>query len=177
MAQYPDWEVGDLVTADLLDAMVHKVYNKANATSRNTTTTYADDPDLLNIPVGVGTWEIELVGFFNFSNATNGGLKTRWGFSGTWNNPLRNCMGPGSTNTGGTSVVTPVTLSAAGASTQDAIYLGSSTSAYYAFREVSFNAVVTVAGNLSLSWAQNSSSANNTIVHENSGFKLRQVAA
>jgi hypothetical protein len=176
MTVYPDIEVGDLVTADLLDSMLVKTYTKASTTARNTTTTYADDPELLNISLGVGTWDIELTLFFLLATTSTQKLKTNWAFTGTWNNPIRLVVGPGTAQTGVIGTVTDMNLGGYTCTGQDAIYDRDTGAGFIGVREVVRNAVVTVAGNLSLQWAQSASSANNTSVCAGTSFVTRQCA-
>lgn len=172
---YPSLAVGDLVTADLLQSMVPKYYIKPSAENRNTTTALADDSDLQGIPLAVGTWEIELLGFFTLTTTTAQALKTRWAFTGTWNNPDRNVIGPGSDNVAASDKSTTVNVRGAQAAGQDAVYQTSATTVFSNFREWTANCVVTVAGNLSLQWAQFSSSGNNTSMQGNTTFRVRQI--
>jgi len=175
MAVYPDIEVGDLVTADLLDSMLPKTYVKQSSTSRNTTTTLADDTELANIPLDVGTYWIEFYGFMTQATTTTQKLKGRWGFTGTWNNPDRNVIGPGQTQTAAPSVATEVNVAGAQAAGQDVVVSVSVTSVWASWRETAINVVVTAAGNLSYQWAQNSSSGNNTTLQAESGFLVRRI--
>jgi len=172
---YPSLAVGDLVTADLLQSMVHKYYIKPSLEARNTTTTLADDTDLQGIPLAVGTWEIELLLFYTQTTTNTQDLKTRWAFSGTWNNPDRNIMGIGNSSTAAANVSTEVNMAASQAAGQDAIYGGPASVIFNSAREWTANCVVTVAGNLSLQWAQNASSGNNTTVQGNTAFRVRQI--
>lgn len=170
---YPSLAVGDLVTADLLQSMVWKYYIKPSDEARNTTTTYADDTDLQGIALAVGNYHITLCGEFILSTTTTQTLKTTWGFSGTWNTPERQITGPGSTNTAATNVADTMNTRVQ-TTAQDAIYGCSASSNISNFREDAINVVVTVAGNLSLKWAQSASSANNTTVKANTTFIVRR---
>lgn len=176
MARYPDWEVGDLVTADLLDAMVPQIFTKTGNTARTSTTTYAADPDLQSIPLGVGTWDIEFVGFFTLDTTSTQKIKVQWGFTGTWTTVFRACIGPGQ---GATNTADGLdTMNSRGAQTDadSATYDINFGSVPGVFREVARNVVVSVAGNLSLRWAQAASSANATNLLAGSHFIIRQCA-
>lgn len=169
---------GDTVFAADFNAMLKtlpRTYYKASATSRNTTVTYTDDPELLSIPLEVGSYEIELIGFWTQATTTTQKIKTMWKFTGTWNSPIRNCMGAAAAQTGAPNAVTDVTMSGFVADTQDAVYNTSISSSYSVFREIVLNAVVTVAGNLSLQWAQSVSSGNNTNLQLGTGFRIRKL--
>lgn len=171
---YPSLAVGDLVTADLLQSMVPKYYVKPSPESRNTTTTLADDADLQSIALAVGTYEIELLGFFHLTTTTTQKIKTQWAFSGTWNGPVRHIVGPGSAQTAATTDATETNVRAQAVNT-DATYDCSVSTAFSCFREWTCNAVVTVAGNLSLQWAQSASSGNNTTLDTGTTFRVRQI--
>lgn len=171
---YPSLAVGDLVTADLLQSMVPKYYIKASVESRNTTTTLANDSDLVSIALAVGTYEIELLGFFTLSTTTAQKIKTQWAFTGTWSAPVRSIVGPGSAQVALTTDATETNLRAS-ATNVDATYDASTSTAFSCFREWTSNAVVTVAGNLSLQWAQSASSGNNTNLQAGTAFRVRQI--
>lgn len=175
MAQYPDWEVGDIVTADLLDAMVAKYTYKSSATARNTTTTLTADPELTGIALEVGTFDIEMVIFWTQA-ATAPKLKTRWGFTGTISDTIRLCHGPGNNNVAGPQDVTETTVRGYALSSQDAIYSASTSTAYSAVLEKAAGVVVSVAGTLSLNWAQQASNASNVTVQPSSYVKVRRVS-
>ena len=68
-----------------------------------------------------------------------------------------------------------VNIRGAQAAGQDAVYSVANEVTFTGFREWTMNCVVTVAGNLSLQWAQNSSSANVTRVEGNTAFRVRQI--
>lgn len=169
--------IGQRLTADLLTdflALTPIVYTKASSTDRNTTTTYADDPELKDIPLAVGTYDIELIGFYTVASTTPK-LKTQWHFTGTWNSPIRNCLGPGSTNIAAPDIVTPSTAQGYVADSQNATYNSSTSPSYSVFREVALNVTVTVAGNLSLQWAQSVSNGSNVSVKGGTSFRIRKL--
>lgn len=171
---------GQRLTADLLNsnviAFMPSTYAKAADTARNTTTTYADDPDLSGIPLSTGSWEVELVGNFYLTTTTAQSIKLRWGFTGTWNgaSTIRDVLGPGADNT--TNAIQATSVAARGQTlTGDQTYGAPASAAYAGFREICRTVVVTVAGNLSLQWAQNSSSGNNTTVAQATHFNIRKI--
>lgn len=169
---------GQRLTADLLNANVYdflpQTFIKAAPTARTSTTTLTDDPELSGIPLSVGTWEVELIGFWTQTTTTTQKLKTQWGFTGTWASANRSCIGPGGTQTGTPSTVSDATFSAYVTDSQDALYSTGSTAAYSTFRE-NARVVVTGAGNLSLKWAQQASSANATTMQGSSSFTVRKI--
>ncbi len=170
---------GQRLTADLLNANVidffPSTYGKAAATARTSTTILADDPELSSIPLSVGTWEIELRGFFTLTTTNTQAIKTRWAFTGTAADAIRNLSGLGSANQLEADVATTVNFRGRPWQSQDAVYRKLEGSAYGSFREIVSEFVVSVAGNLSLQWAQNASSANATTMMPASAFMVRKV--
>jgi hypothetical protein len=175
---------GQRLTADLLNtnttAFMPTQTVKGGTTSRNTTTTLTADPDLSGIALGVGTYRIEVGLYFTVAAAANGGLRTQWSFSGTWNNPTRACSGPGANLTGvsttGPSRI-PEMTSITYTSTQNADYqMGNTTTARTRVLEDCANVVVTVAGSMSVTWAQTTSNANNTNIHAESFVRVTRLA-
>lgn len=161
------------------NSLLPRYYIKANATSRNTTTTVAADTGtgvlLANIFMEVGSYEVELVAMFTLSTTGTQGIRTRWGFSGTVANPVRTCLGPGDSATGPGANAT-IMAQAFQATGQDATYFTASSAAFAGFREIATGFVVTAAGNLSLNWAQAVSSANNTNLQPGSYFRITRYA-
>lgn len=173
---YPDWEVGDLVTADMLTAALPALLVKPGASSRSSTVTPTADPDLTGITLGIGTWEVELVLFFNQATTDTQGLQTMWGFSGTWNNPIRACVGPPNASPGTTRDSLDKVNLGGFAANVGSKYLVVNGSGYVCVREISATVVVTVAGDLSLLWSQAASVANATSVQPGSYFRVKQIA-
>lgn len=173
---------GDVIFAADINSiltLLGTVTTKSAPTSRISTTTYADDPHLAAIPLAVGIYEIELVGLFTLATTNTQKIKTQWAFTGTWNGTTapRLCIGPGSAQVGGTTAVTDMFVQALHLNGQDAIYdLAAGTGNYGGFRELAANVVVTVAGNLSLQWAQGVLIANNTNLQEGSWFRVRKIS-
>lgn len=174
------WAVGQRLTAaalqDAFDFITPVVYTKPAVESRNTTTTYTDDDDLQGIPLGVGVYDIELVGFFTLTTTNTQKIKTRWVFSGTWNNPVRSCISTGSGNTAASDAASTSTMHGYNADNQDAIYDVAAGAGYTTFREIALNVTVTAAGNLSMQWAQSASSGNNTNLQAGTSFKVRRIS-
>lgn len=166
---------GDPIYASTVNGVLPRLYVKSAGEARNTTTTLADDAELAGITLEAGTYSIELVLYYTLSTTTAQKIKTQWAFSGTWNSPVRACIGPGSTNTSAPDQVTPSTFRAY-TDSQDAIYDSSTSASWSCVREVAANVVVTAAGNLSLQWAQNASSGNNTTVNAETAFRIQKIA-
>jgi hypothetical protein len=173
VAQYPVITAGTRLTADLLDSMLVDVTVKATTENRISTTTLAADSELQGVSLSIGRWEVVVTGGWQSSTAATV-AKTQWAFTGTWNNPLRMCDGPTSTNT---------TIGSGAYSRQWSGYLTNgnttyglaSSSAFTHFREESALIVVTVAGLMSFNWAQNASSANNTGLVSGSKIIARKI--
>lgn len=156
-------------------ALLPVTYSKAASTDRFSTTTLADDPELAGIALDVGTYTIELIGFFTLATITTQGLKTQWGFTGTWNTPIRACIGPGGSNVDARTDVTKVQLSGF-TTAQTLAYEVAAGSGYAQIREIAPLVSVTVAGNLSLQWAQFNSSANITSLKAGTSFIVRKIS-
>jgi len=156
------------------ESYIARTYVKGSTESRASTTTLTNDSELNTIPLDIGTYRIELVGFFTVGSNTPR-LVTRWGFTGTWNNPDRVCFGPGATETAAPNVATTVNVQGYQAAGQSATYNIINTAVYTSFREVSMNVVVTAAGSLSLQWAQFSSNAAATAVQPGTAFEIRRI--
>jgi hypothetical protein len=167
--------VGDPVYPTDFSDLLPTNYVKSAQESRNTTTTYADDGELAGIPLAVGTYEVELVLFFTLTTTATQKIKTHWAFSGTWNNPVRACVGPGSNQTAAPNVVTEMNTGGYQAAGQDAIYDQAAGASFGTAREIASNVTISVAGNLSLQWAQVASSGNNTNVQLGTFFRIRKL--
>ncbi len=166
---------GQRLTADLLNAANGLTYTKVTTENRSSTTTFADDAELKGIPLGVGTWEIDVMLYWFLNPAGAGGIKTMWAFSGTWAALIRSISGPGSSNTAGGSVL--ATSSSYGQRENASVPYGVAAGTSYAFsREMSRSVVVSTAGNFSVQWAQNTSSVNALSVGGQSTVSVRQLA-
>lgn len=168
---------GDIIyAADLnaLEALLPKTTTKAAATDR-TNNTMTADPELAGIALAVGTYEIDLVLMWTQLTTATQKLRTQWGFSGTWNSPIRACFGPGSAATSSRADVAEMQVGAY-ASNTDALYCVAAGAGFSSVRETCRLVTVTVAGNLSLVWAQNTTSANITSVKAGTSFVVRKVA-
>jgi len=166
---------GDPIYASDINDYRVRLVTKPSATNRISTTTLAADPHLTGLTLEAGTYDIEIVIFWTCASTTPK-LKTRWGFTGTISNTLRLCHGPGSTQTAGPEAVTEVTDRAYGLTGQDAQYSTSTSAAYSAILEKAAGVVVTAVGDLSLNWAQVTSTASNVTIREDSYIRAVRVA-
>lgn len=169
---------GDIVYAADLNAVIASlgwsVY-KDTLTARNTTTTLTADDGLAGITLPLGVYDIDLHLFYTVASTTPK-LKTRWGFTGTIDNRTRLVHGTGSANVGAPDAVTDATFRGYTMSTQDAIYNSSTSAAYTGVIESVTGARVTVAGDLSLDWAQQTSNGSNVTVQPGTAFRIRRVS-
>lgn len=175
MAKYPNWAVGLDVSAANLALGIPNITVKSAAQSRSATAVLAADSELVNIALAVGTHWIRLNLLFYVAASATPDLRTTWAFSGTWNNPTRMRIAPASGNT--TAPGSGPTLFLGGTAAETAAGYGCAAgSTPYLAVEETYNCVVTVAGNLSLQWCQNTSDANATTVDAGSAFITRQIA-
>lgn len=175
---------GQRLTANLMNANIYDFMPvttlKTSATSR-TNNTLTADPDLAGIALAVGTYEIEAVIFYTITANGQQGLKTRWAFTGTWNgSSSRGCYGGGyiaATTAGDPRVQTVTAMASWTLDSQDALYNTlQASSVRNVVREISRNVVVTVAGTMSLSWAQIVTNANATSIQPDSHINIRKIA-
>ncbi|MBW8792159.1 MAG: hypothetical protein JF597_00710 [Streptomyces sp.] len=173
MSKYPSITAGVLPVASL-QAMVPDITVKATTTDR-TTTTMSDDPDLQGIALGVGTWSVDMLIFANTVTTSTQKIRTQWSFTGTWNTPIRACIGPGSANSGLRDAITPSQFDGVPSNT-DCTYGFAASSGYSVVLERCDLVVVTVAGALAFKWGQSVFSANATSVKAGSSVRVRQIA-
>ena len=168
---------GDPVLAADINALLDAVpipYLKPSATGR-TNNSLQNDPFLQNIPLDTGVFSIRVHIYVTFASTTPK-LKTRWGFTGTWDSGLRLCHGPGSAQTGGPEAVTDATFRAYQLDGQDAIYSASTSAAYTAILEECLSVNVTDPGDFALQWAQNVTNASAVTVQPGSAILIQKVA-
>lgn len=174
MSKYPAFLAGQKLTAALLSAGQWDKTVK-QALSNKVNNTLANDSELTGIALGVGTWEVHFMIFAYNSGSATPDIKTQWAFSGTWNSPLRACVGAGSTNTGNSDTITPMKARAEAVNSNSSYGLGLSGS-YTEIDEQCSTVIVTVAGTLSLQWAQVTTDAvNATTVAAGSYVEVRQI--
>lgn len=160
---------GDPVFGSDFDAVAAAVgitkVKEANQT-RTSTTTLLDDAELKDIELDVGRYRI-FVMLTMVGGAGGIPIVTRWGFSGTWNAPLRLVKGPTAANTAAGSADPPQQRTAVNVSSDATYGLGTS-AAYHLITEVSAQIVVTVPGLFAVQWRPNSSSATSGGVNQGS---------
>ena len=127
--------------------------SKPASTSRTLTTTMADDPDL-TVALGVGRYSIQMYLPLFSTGTGQGQFKFQFTFSGTQTSIITSAHG----RIAG-SAVTYATVTAASTSTAVAASIAATD-----WLRVDGAITVTVAGSLTLQWAQNTSHADATIV-------------
>lgn len=176
MSKYPDLLSGQRFTAAVAASIVPDIIVKTAVTDRASTTTLAADPELQGLALGIGTWWVRVCIFATTPTTSTQKIKTQWGFTGTWNSPIRMCIGPGSTNTAARTDVTPAQYNGV-ATSSDATYSFAASTGFNTFTEECFAVTVTVAGTMSFNWAQSASSANVTSVKPGSSIMAKQILA
>lgn len=174
-SNYPPWAAGDPITASMLNYTQGDVIVKTVATSRASTTTLADDPDLTTTLDANATYLVEMI-IHAVSAATGTPLiKTAWTTpSGATGN--RTSFGPGSaatdTNSDNISVHAGVhafttALTYGRRSTSDSVQIS-----------ITETAIVTTtsSGTLAFQWAQATSSATASQVAAGSCMRVKRVA-
>jgi hypothetical protein len=151
--------------AEVVSAVGITKVKEANQT-RTSTTTLLDDAELKDIELAAGRYRI-FVMLTMVGGAGGIPIVTRWGFSGTWNAPLRLCKGPTAANTAAGGADPPQQRTAVSA-TSDATYGLGTSAAYQLITEVSAQIVVTASGLFSVQWRPNSSAVNSGGVNQGS---------
>lgn len=179
------YAVGQRLTAAMLqelsdrfdDPAYNPTYSYVKAASTNSiNNTLANDAELTGIALSAGTYHIRLLMLVNNGGSATPDVKTQWAFSGTWNNPVRLCIGPSSSNTGNGDTITPMKM-VGNAANANANYGLASSTAWTVITEESLNVEVTIAGNLSLQWSQLTTDAvNATVMRPGTAFQIRQIA-
>lgn len=174
MAKYPAWVVGSSVSATNLAAGLPDVYVKESSESITSDATLNTDATLNSIPLSVGRHWIRLLLMWTTSTSATPDIKTQWAFSGTWTTPVRACCGPGPTNTATADAITPSKMRGISANA-DAIYGSGASALINVATEEAFLVDVTVAGDLALQWAQNTSDAGALLVRGETSFVIKQI--
>lgn len=178
MAKFPAWGVGTDVNSTNLANGIPNIVNKAAVNNITSNTTLANDAELQNIALEVGTWEIE-VKLLVSGAATAGDLKTQWSFTGTLTGtPIRDIVGPGAA---GVSVVAPtalvnVNLSTLAYNSPTSYGIRQVAAPFYRITEDCTSFVVATAGNFAVQVAQVTSNATPTVINIGSRVKCRRIA-
>lgn len=166
--QFPQLFAGQRLTADLARQMIPFFAIKSTTTSRASTTTLSADPDLVVSLPAAGTWMYEL--WLNYTGGTLGSsdLKVRMNYSGT---STFDVFGVHGINTTSTSQFTAAGGTAAGGG----LAVGTSGGNFFTVI-IGGSLVATTTGDLSLQWAQNTSSATSTNVRQGSQMRVWQIS-
>jgi hypothetical protein len=173
--QYPNIVAGLEVPKAILDAFLVKTTIKDNDTDAISDTTVTDDPELfLNDLEANGVYEIRF--FIKFSGDLDGDLRTQWSVpSGATGSRL--CVGPGTTAADASADNMPMRMG---------VYATSSAVAYSCARDSTSNSqwcfetalirISSTAGDIALSWSQNTTSPTATRVTSDSWATARRLA-
>lgn len=146
--------------------------HKSTLTSRASTTTPANDPDLV-VVLSAGIWRIDATLFFN-AIATSGvtpGIRAGLNFAGNTNNSRFVIYGSSDSAT-----ANPFAISLFGTNQTQVVSYAAQASAQV--DTMIINGLISVIGStqgLSVSWAQNNSSSNATQLLENSFLTARRI--
>lgn len=169
---YPNWAAGDPITAAMLNATQGDVIVKTVATSRTSTTTVTDDPDLTTTLDANATYLVEI--FAHVVSATTPEFKTQWTVpSGATGN--RTAFGPGSSATD--TDVDNVSVHAGVHAFTTAVAYGNRTSTSNQISVIETAIVTTTSsGTCALQWAQATSNATASQVAAGSSMRVKRVA-
>lgn len=173
MTIYPDVQVGDLVTADLLDSMQPVYVAKGSDEARTSTTTLADDAELIITLAASATYYVQME--VGCSADAAGDIKTAWNLSaGIDTTGGRRVEGPGSTSNDANSDNVTTRWGIHGFTTS--ITYGARTGA--AGMHIRETAYVTTStgGTITLQWAQATSSLTATTVSARSFIRAERIA-
>jgi hypothetical protein len=157
---------GNLIVTGNATSGWSKYAAKSATTSRNSTTSRTDDPHLVLSSLSAGTWAFEAQLFFYSTSSDAGGVSMSLAFSGTTSSAFRTAYGTIGGPFWGASAITSAVANTS----------SSSNSTAPAWEILKGFLVVTVAGNLSVQWAQFSSDANNLNLLAGSYITARRVA-
>lgn len=168
--RYPTVSVGQKLTATLLDGFVPTVYKKAGSDTRTSTAAVTDDPELTGIALEIGSYDLSAVIYFT---GTTGDIQMRFGFTGTYGG-LVGWTGPSP----GTELLdhTAATMRNNAAPPGNAQTFGHNSASVYAVVRVDGIVDVSVAGNLSLQWGQQTSDVTATGVMGESFIRVNRIA-
>lgn len=173
MAVYPPMIAGQTMTADLFTAYQDDWVFKQVTTTRASTTTFADDPELQYPLVGGATYRIDLL--LHVASNTAAQVKTNWNIP-TGASGLKECWGADAATTlNGTAGGTP--RSGVHQLTNSVAY-GDRNNGATLQHLITEGAVLTTlgAGTFALQWAQNASNATGTIMAIGSYMKIRRLS-
>lgn len=172
MARYPSLFAGQKLTAALLQSMIEDWTIKAGTSTRTSTVTVTPDAELTAIALPLGTHYVEFRGLMAGAvGAATGGFQCVWNFTGTasgFRTTLGMAAGSATASTGTIMRTSSANLTST----------GQTYGTYTGQLHIIETAIVTVsvAGNLSIDWAQGVSNATATTLAPGSYVKWKQVA-
>jgi hypothetical protein len=175
MSKYPAIAAGQRITTNLLNAMIPEIIDKPAATSRTSTTTVSDDPDLTFTLAANSMYFVEFFIKYSTPGASGtAGFKTQWTVpSGAGGN--RTALGPGSTQTDSGADNISVHSGVHGFTT--AVTYGSRGTTSNQLMAIETALVTTTSsGTCALQWAQQTSNASATTVAADSFMRVTQLA-
>lgn len=170
--QYPQIAAGDELTADLLMSMLPRIISKSVDEGRDTTTTLANDSELLMTLEANATYFVEF--YLNCAALDAAKIKTAWsvpaGATGS-----RNVLGPGST--ANQASMDNVSMRAGTHTFTTSVTYGTRNSAVNGFYVQETAVVVTSSsGTCALQWAQDASNATDTTIYARSLMRVTRIA-
>lgn len=170
MTAFPSLAAGVRLTATLLGQMTENVVLKGTVTTRASTATLANDPELAGIVLPVGIHKIRTILFFSQGGTTNTvDAQVFWSFSGTWSG-FRTFDGPSTSST--TPSDTTVVDRAASVATTNTYGIGQN---FYHKIEEEGVVTVSVTGTFNIQWAQGVSNVQTTSLNVGSFVEWKQV--
>lgn len=143
---------------------------KASATSRTSTTTLADDPDL-RLTLTPGTYHVTAL--LSASGVSGADIQVFWNFTGTWTQTFRGAQGPDTTATAVQNGSTTLSWVTGAAGTPS---YGTTSTAVWSFIREELIVVVTVSGSARVQWAQAVSNSNPTAMEAGSTLIAQKLA-
>lgn len=162
---------GDLVRA--VDIPVTEYINKSGSESVTSSTVLQSD-DHLTTSLAVGQWRIQI--YLTATGAASpGDIRVAWTNTGTMTAIARSCFGPGSANTDVTGAANNAHRDTAQTFTANVIYGTDGTNSSAIHEDLLID--VTVAGTITLQWAQGTSSGTATTLSTSSRMYITPVEA
>ena len=164
----PTWSVGEvLASADVNSWFVPLIGYKASDTSRSSTTSQTNDPDLIVAVAANAVYYFDL--WLNYEGSTQGSSDLKLGMAVPASATLKSSASY--VNSSGGSVVEVYYNNGAAALVPGTNGAGN-IRGFYMKGTV---AISSTSGNVALSWAQNTSSGTATVLHAGSALKLRRI--
>ncbi len=170
--QYPQIAAGDELTADLLMSMLPRIINKSSNTTRTSTTTFSDDPDLTMQVEANATYFVEF--HLHYASLDAAKFKTEWTVpSGSTGNKC--VIGPGSTANQADVDNVSGRYGVHGFAT-DVTYGTRNSTVSQAYALETATLITTNAGTLAIRWAQATSNASDTTLYATSLMRVTRIA-